>query len=83
LRRGKRHRFEKWVVVEEAVVYVVSVVARVSRVSQIEKESRVLHVIKRWTWTVATQARGVVNSLPGCTKIPYFFIFFSYFKYIF
>ncbi len=56
LRRSKRRRFEKWVVVEKAVVYVVSIVARVSRVSQIEKESRVLHVIKRWAWTVATQA---------------------------
>ena len=56
MRRGKRHRFEKWVVVEEAVVYVVCVVARVSRASQIEKESRILHVIKRWARTVATQA---------------------------
>ena len=53
MRRGKRRRFEKRVVVEKAVVYVVSIVARVS---QIEKESRVLHVIKRWARTVVTQA---------------------------
>jgi hypothetical protein len=29
-----------------------------------------------WNDMVFTFQRGVVNSLPGCTKIPYFFIFF-------